>query len=146
MPSGVSAVAVVAYKNGSSGLAIALEDVSDSQMTWDTDFGKEIASPSCKAWNESEKAVTGGSWLLPSKGDWENMFKATSGSTTNYTDLNTAITAAGGKALHDVYWTSTGEDGGYGENVYSVLLEVAGARFEGVDIESLRYVRACLSF
>ena len=146
MPSGVSAVAVVAYKNGSSGLAIALEDVSDSQMTWCDDFGKEIASPSCKAWNESEKAVTGGSWRLPSRGDWENMFEATSGSTTNYTYLNAAITAAGGKALHDVYWTSTEEDPGYGETVYSVFLEVGGARFADVDIESLSYVRACLSF
>ena len=152
MPSGVSAVAVVAYKNGSSGLAIALEDVSDSQMTWCDDFGKGIASPSCEAWNESEKAVTGGSWRLPSKGDWENMFKATSGSTTNYTDLNDAITAAGGKAMHDVdsynmYWTSTEEDPGYGENVYSVFLEVDGARFGGVDpAEYFSYVRACLSF
>lgn len=149
MPSGVSAVAVVAYKNGDNGLAIALEDVNDNTLSWDDSGlynGIYTANKLCGAWNESEKAVTGGSWLLPSKGDWENMFKATSGSTTNYTDLNTAITAAGGKALHDVYWTSTGEDGGYGENVYSVLLEVAGARFEGVDIESLRYVRACLSF
>ena len=152
MPSGVSAVAVVAYKNGSSGLAIALEDVSDSQMTWCNKFGKEIASPSCKAWNESEKAVTGGSWRLPSKGDWENMFKATSGSTTNYTDLNAAITAAGGKALHDVdsynmYWTSTEVDPGYGTAVYSVFLEVDGAKFVGVEPEYYSsYVRACLSF
>ena len=152
MPSGVSAVAVVAYKNGSSGLAIALEDVSDSQMTWCNDFGKGIASPSCEAWNKSEKAVTGGSWRLPSKGDWENMFKATSGSTTNYKDLNAAITAAGGKALHDVvnynmYWTSEEVDPGYGDTVYSVFLEVDGAEFVGVyPDEYFSYVRACLSF
>ena len=152
MPSGVSAVAVVAYKNGSSGLAIALEDVSDSQMTWCNYSGKEIARLSCEAWNESEKAVTGGSWLLPSKGDWENMFKATSGSTTNYTNLNAAITAAGGKALHDVdsdnmYWTSTEVDPGYGITVYSVFLEEEGAKFVGVDPENYySYVRACLSF
>ena len=152
MPSGVSAVAVVAYKNGDNGLAIALEDVSDSQMTWCNDFGKEIASPSCEAWNESEKAVTGGSWRLPSKGDWENMFKATSGSTTNYTNLNAAITAAGGKALHDddsynMYWTSTEEDPGYGTAVYSVFLEEEGAKFVGVEPEYYySYVRACLSF
>lgn len=154
MPSGVSAVAVVAYKNGSSGLAIALEDVSDSQMTWGDDYGHGIASPSCEAWNgnESEKAVTGGSWHLPSKGDWENMFKATSGSTTNYTDLNAAITDAGGKALHDVdsdnmYWTSTEVDPGYGENVYSVFLKVDGAEFVGkLPNKYFSYVRACLSF
>lgn len=147
MPSGVSAVAVVAYKNGSSGLAIALEDVSDSQMTWCNYLGKGIASPSCEAWNKSEKAVTGRSWRLPSKGDWENMFKATSGSTTNYKDLNAAITAAGGKALHDVYWTSEEEDPGYGDTVYSVFLEVDGAKFVGVyPDEYFSYVRACLSF
>lgn len=154
MPSGVSAVAVVAYKNGSSGLAIALEDVSDNTLSWDDTGlynGIYTANELCGAWNESEKAVTGGSWLLPSKGDWENMFKATSGSTTNYTDLNAAITAAGGKALHDVdsnnmYWTSTEEDPGYGINVYSVFLEVGGAKFVGVDSEYLSYVRACLSF
>ena len=110
------------------------------------DFGKEIASPSCEAWNESEKAVTGGSWILPSKGDWENMFKATSGSTTNYTNLNAAITAAGGKALHDVYWTSTEKDPGYGTAVYSVFLEVDGAKFVGVEPVNFSYVRACLSF
>ena len=152
MPSGVSAVAVVAYKNGSSGLAIALEDVSDSQMTWCDRRSKEIARLSCEAWNESEKAVTGGSWRLPSKGDWENMFKATSGSTTDYTDLNAAITAAGGKALHDVdsdnmYWTSTEDDPGYGTAVYSVFLEVNGAKFVKVEPEYYSsYVRACLSF
>lgn len=147
MPSGVSAVAVVAYKNGSSGLAIALEDVSDSQMTWCDDLGHGIASPSCEAWNESEKAVTGGSWLLPSKGDWENMFKATSGSTTNYTDLNAAITAAGGKALHDVYWTSTEVDLGSGDTVYSVFLGEDGAEFVGkLPDVYFSYVRACLSF
>lgn len=152
MPSGVSAVAVVAYKNGYSGLAIALEDVSDSKMTWCDRNSKEIARLSCEAWNESEKAVTGGSWLLPSSGDWENMFKATSGSTTNYTDLNAAITAAGGKALHDVdsdnmYWTSTEDDPGYGTAVYSVFLEVDGAKFGKVEPEYYSsYVRACLSF
>ena len=152
MPSGVTAVAVVAYKNGEHGLGIALEDVSDSQMTWCHDFGKEIASPSCEAWNKSEKAVTGGSWLLPSKGDWENMFNATSGSTTNFTDLNAAITAAGGKALHDddsdnMYWTSTEPDPGYGDTVYSVFLEVDGAKFVGVLPDKyFSYVRACLSF
>lgn len=147
MPSGVSAVAVVAYKNGSSGLAIALEDVSDSQMTWCDDLGHGIASPSCEAWNESEKAVTGGSWHLPSKGDWENMFKATSGSTTNYTYLNAAITAAGGKALHDVYWTSTEVVPGSGDTVYSVFLEVNGAEFVGKwPDEYFSYFRACLSF
>lgn len=149
MPSGVSAVAVVAYKNGDNGLAIALEDVNDNTLSWDDTGlynGIYTANELCGAWNESEKAVTGGSWLLPSKGDWENMFKATSGSTTNYTDLNAAITAAGGKALHDVYWTSTEEDPGYGINVYSVFLEVGGAKFVGVDSESLSYVRACLSF
>lgn len=149
MPSGVTAVAVVAYKNGEHGLGIALEDVNDNTLSWDDSGlynGIYTANQLCGAWNGSEKAVKGGSWLLPSRGDWENMFKDTSGSTTNYTYLNAAITAAGGKALHDVYWTSTGEDGGYGEKVYSVLLEVDGARFEGVDIESLRYVRACLSF
>jgi hypothetical protein len=152
MPSGVSAVAVVAYKNGSSGLAIALEDVSDSKMNWCDAFGKEIARPSCKAWNESEKAVTGGSWRLPSNGDWENMFNATSGSTTNYTYLNAAITAAGGKALHDddsdnMYWTSTEDEPGYGTAVYSVFLEVDGAKFGKVEPEYYSsYVRACLSF
>jgi hypothetical protein len=80
------------------------------------------------------------------------MFKATSGSTTNYTYLNAAITAAGGKALHDVdsdnmYWTSTEVDPGYGTAVYSVFLESDGAKFVGVEPEYYSsYVRACLSF
>ena len=64
MPKGVTAVAMVAYKNGSNGLAIQLN-----------------SSPSKKSWSDAN-AYTGyptisgnvGTWRLPSEEDWINMF------------------------------------------------------------------------
>ncbi len=64
MPKGVTAVAMVAYKNGSNGLAIQLNS-SPSKMYW-----------------SNANAYTGyptisgnvGTWRLPSQEDWINMF------------------------------------------------------------------------
>ena len=76
LPSGVTAVAMVTYVGNASdcshGLAIALEDVSSNKLTWDnsgSDHGSKTAAAWCSAWNTS-KAVTGGTWRLPSIKDF----------------------------------------------------------------------------
>ena len=64
MPKGVTAVAMVAYKNGSNGLAIQLNS-SPSEMSW-SDANAYTGYPT----------ISGnvGSWRLPSDEDWINMF------------------------------------------------------------------------
>lgn len=64
MPKGVTAVAMVAYKNGSNGLAIQLNS-SPSKMYW-SNANAYTGYP----------AISGnvGSWRLPSDEDWINMF------------------------------------------------------------------------
>ena len=64
MPSGVTAVAMVAYKSGSNGLAIQLNS-SPSKMSW-SDANAYTGYPT----------ISGnvGTWRLPSHEDWINMF------------------------------------------------------------------------
>ena len=96
LPKGVTVVAVVAYKNGTGGLAIALSD--EGAMNWST------AKSTC----ESKTGVGTYSWCLPSQNLWKAMFKANGGSDSSYSGLNTAITTAGGTALQSgLYWSSS---------------------------------------
>ena len=64
LPEGVTAVAMVAYKNGSNGLAIQLNS-SPSKMSW-SDANAYTEYPT----------ISGnvGTWRLPSDEDWINMF------------------------------------------------------------------------
>ena len=99
VPSGVDKVAMIAYVNGSNGLAIALAD--EGEMNWST------AIETCAA---HTPAFTGGTWKLPTKDEWNQMFIANGGSEESYTGLNTAITTAGGTAFQDgtvYYWSSS---------------------------------------
>ena len=97
LPKNVTAVAMVAYKNGTGGLAIALSD--EGSMNWST------AKSTC----ESKTAISGATWRLPSKNQWEQIFSANGGNSNSYTGLNTAIDNAGGTALvaGNVYWTTS---------------------------------------
>ena len=63
LPTGVTAVAMVAYKSGSNGLAIQLNS-DPEKMNW----------ADAKTNAEGLTAVSGGTWRLPSKDDWQNMF------------------------------------------------------------------------
>lgn len=63
LPTGVTAVAMVAYKSDSHGLAIQLNS-SPSKMSWSN----------AKTYAEGLTEVPGGSWRLPSDEDWINMF------------------------------------------------------------------------
>ena len=135
----VTAAGMVAYKSGSNGLVIALADES-SEMNWNTANGASGAAA-------HNRTVTGQTWKLPSKAEWELMFSA------NDTGLNTAITAAGGTALalqnsqnDNYYWSSTEFDSG--KAAYLVELFSGGSANWTYGSESSlnKRVRACFAF
>ena len=108
LPSGVTAVAMVAYKSGSKGLAIQLNS-DPEKMNW---------SAACSY--SSYPSITGnpGTWRLPSKDDWQNMFVgcAVSGDATVPDANNEMNPIAGFKAKiaatgitwkSSNYWSST---------------------------------------
>ena len=108
LPTGVTAVAMVAYKSGSNGLAIQL-NANPASMGW---------SAACSY--SSYPSITGnpGTWRLPSKDDWQNMFVgcAVSGDAT-VPDANNEmnpiagfkekIGATGITWKYATYWSST---------------------------------------
>jgi len=107
LPTGVTAVAMVAYKSGSHGLAIQLND-DPVKMIW----------ADAKTNAEGLTAVSGGTWRLPSKDDWQNMFVgcAVSGDATVPDANNEMSPIAGFKAKiaatgitwkSSNYWSST---------------------------------------
>ena len=65
LPSGVTAVAMVAYKNGSNGLAVALNYSNDTMA-----FGN------VQTYLNNLTTISGGSWILASKDQWVNMLVA----------------------------------------------------------------------
>ena len=146
LPTGVTAVAMVAYVGTASdcahGLAIALADESGKK-----NYGAAGTACSGKA------AVTGGTWRLPSIKDWQYMFIGcgASGSynadlsSMSYSGLASKLTTAQGDALQaDYYWSSTEYEPGYGAS--SVRFVGSNAEFID-DTEDEEYrVRACLAF
>ena len=115
LPTGVTAVAMIAYVSGSNGLAIALSDESTT-MNWSTATTTAAAHT---------PVFTNGTWKLPSQDEWKNMFKAFGGNESSYSGLQTAITNAGGTALqHDKnYWSST-ENANYTEQVLCMFIDM----------------------
>ena len=99
-----TAAGMIAYVSGiGQGLAIALADEA-GMMNWNTAITTAAAHT---------PAVTGYSWKLPTKEEWNLMFSANGGSEGSYTGLNTALAAAGGdgsKLQDDIYWSSTPYD------------------------------------
>ena len=101
VPSGVTAVAMVAYveRNASNkvqGLAIALHDESEAMTQWD-------------ALQVQPTTVDGTTWTLPSREQWANMLKGCGGKETatnqyNITGLNSKLARVGTK-LNGDYWT-----------------------------------------
>ena len=131
-----TAAGMIAYVSGiGQGLAIALADESGS-MNWNT------AKSTC----EGKTAVTGYSWKLPTKEEWNQMFSANGGSEGSYTVLNTALAAAGGdgsKLQDDIYWSSTPYDE---VNAWRVHLD-EGTTYWNTLLKSVNnQVRACLAF
>ena len=138
LPSGVDAVAMIAYVSGSHGLAIALSNEmskDEDAMDWTTATTTAAAHT---------PAFAGCTWRLPSKDDWENMFYVNSG----YSGLNDKLRTAGGDSsmLQEMtnYWSST-EKNGY-EAYYMNFESYFGANYYIADKTSWRYVRAVLAF
>ena len=98
LPDGVRAVALVAYKNGSNGLALAMQD--EGWLQWDA------AVETCNFRNTS-MPITGATWQLPSKEQWETMFAAAD----SFTALLNSFSAVDGTNMQSVgfvgYWSST---------------------------------------
>ena len=145
LPSGVTAVAMIAYVGTASdcahGLAIALADESGTK-----DYG--AAGPACSG----KAAVTGGTWRLPSIKDWQYMFigcgasgsYSASPSSMSYSGLASKLTTAQGDALQsDFYWSSTAIDD---YCAWSVRFDSNPALFCEDDRSEEYPVRACLAF
>ena len=162
-------VAMIAYVGTESdcthGLAIALEDVSDNTLTWEstgTNNNNKTAAEWCSAWNTSSKAVTGYTWRLPSQKDWQYMFIGCGSGESyanpsdwgerDYSYLATKLGSVSGTALHgnnDFYWSSTTKDSGQGawmfmfKNTNNIAYFVPEVVSQGL---AYHYVRACLNF
>lgn len=136
---GVTAAGMVAYKNGSNGLVIALADEANT-MNWSTATGASGAAA-------HTPVVTGGTWKLPSKAEWNQMFGADAEEDiANYMSLNDALAAAGGTAFQEggYYWSSTL----YEEGVPRYVELDCGSAYwsNNGDEDEDRLVRACLAF
>ena len=160
---GTSGVAMIAYLGNASdcanGLAIALEDVSSNTLSYNNNGSYnegKTAAEWCSEWNTS-KAVTGGTWRLPSTKDWQHMFLGcgASGSYSDspydlgqgmsYKELKTKLNDAGGTALKtDSYWTST--EYVSGNSPWYVFFTTRHATFYLGKVRHSYYVRACLAF
>ena len=136
LPAGVTAVAMIAYMSGSNGLAITLADES-GDINW------YIATSTAAAHSPE---FSGGTWKLPSREDWKNMFKTYGGNDSNYGGLNTAITGAGGTGLldHKGYWTSTEKS--YAKSYCLNTVDNRNINFFESMNSNRRYVRVCLEF
>ncbi|WP_284438410.1 hypothetical protein [Prevotella communis] len=136
LPTGVTAVAMVAYKSATAGSSLAIALADEGKLNWAT------AKSTC----EGKTAIGGNSWKLPSQDDWKQMFSANGGNEGSYSGLNSAITTAGGTVLPENgdYWSSTPNGESY---TWDVFLSGGATYWYGdtyVD-DDLR-VRACFAF
>lgn len=148
LPTGVTAVAIVAYVGSETdevapknhGLAIALSDEA-SKMNWNqamSETGAAAHTPS----------ITGYSWKLPSRENWENMFNANGGNAESHTGLDAALTSVGGYVLlqGQEYWSSTRVTGTYDRVTIYINSTGAATASQRTDISGVPYVRACFAF
>ena len=138
LPSGVTAVAMVAYKSATAGSSLAIALADEGYMYWAT------AKSTC----QGKTAIGGYSWKLPSKDEWNQMFGAdVNADNANYTNLNTALATAGGDSSKlpkgPYYWSSSE----YFEDLaWLVNLRGDGAYWDYCGKFSDQRVRACLAF
>ena len=152
LPTDVTAAGMVAYKNGSNGLVIALTDVGDNTCwAYQTAGVASSHEPKVKVYSlkqSSEEEVKYYSWKVASRDEWKQIFDANGGNNEYYTGLNTAIGNAGGSTMqkHN-YWTSY-RDPSDGTYCYLSLLESGKVLYDWCysDGYHLFYVRTCFSF
>lgn len=127
LPSGVTAVAMICYVSGSHGLALALTD--EGYMDYST------AQTTCAA---HTPAITGGTWKLATKDEWDKMISA-AGSTT---DLRNGFSSVGVTNMEtDVYWASTEYN-----SSYAYYYDFYGDYWSVAPKGNGFCVRACLAF
>lgn len=107
-------VAMIAYLGSETdhatykhGLALALSDVSANRLSWNNTHANnasKTAAEWCSDWNTT-KTITGGTWMLPSKDQWNNMITAAGG----YGALRYGFSDITGASdlQSDYYWSST---------------------------------------
>lgn len=126
------------------GLALALAD--ESKSAW------EDAKTACSNKNTS-LAVTGASWMLPSKEQWETM--GAIHRTSTYVDLRDSFESVGGSNMQkDAYWSSTVYSTDFAWVYYFMdmvdddhsSMYAAGVWGQGQKSYSDIQVRACLAF
>ncbi len=111
LPTGVKAEAVVTYKSGSNGFALAIVDYPNKG-------DHDAASGTYLTQWRSAHPVSGCTWVLPTREQWENTYNGCAGTapTAIYPDtgnegnmgnLNTYLTGADGTAMNDNHWTNT---------------------------------------
>ena len=130
---GKTAVAMIAYLDteNNKGLALALADESD-WMAWST------AISTCSA---KTPTVTGGTWKLATKDEWDLMISAAG----SYNALHDGFSSVGGTNMQwsstYYYWSSTEYDSGRAWNY-----NFSGGSWYSDLKENCNYVRACLAF
>ena len=144
LPKGVKAEALVCYADGDHGLALAMADVKNEKMSWDNDRGAndgKTAAEWCTGWNTSHP-ITGATWLLASKTQWDNMISAAGGAS----NLSNAFSAVGGTNLQAwSYWSSTPNHGGTAAWFYYFPSSSWQWTYLNQDYTG-RYIRACLEW
>ncbi len=130
---GKTAVAMIAYLDteNNKGLALALADESD-WMAWST------AISTCSA---KTPTVTGGTWKLATKDEWDLMISAAGSSNA----LHDGFSSVGGTNMQwsstYYYWSSTEYDSDRAWNY-----NFSGGSWYSDLKENCNYVRACLAF
>ena len=114
-------VAMIAYLGSSTGvagythgLALALSDVSANKLSWDNTYANNAGNTAaewCSDWNTT-KTITGGTWMLPSKDQWNKMINACKnvlGNKNDYRDLRDGFNGISGASnlQSAYYWSST---------------------------------------
>ena len=135
VPTGKTAAAMIAYidTENNYGLALALSD--EGSMTWSD------AKTAC----EGKSAVAGGTWVLPSKEQWEAMGAKESNS-TSATALRDGFSSVGGTNMQSgAYWSSTANSTD-ANKAYRYYFTTGFYWENNVNKTVNNYVRACLTF
>ncbi len=145
LPSGVTAVAMVAYKGASAGSSLAIALTGEGSMNWST------AKSTC----EGKDPIGGNSWRLPSIKDWQYMIIGCEGSGSycdpyvgmdwRYVGLRDNLSAAGGTALKSV-WSSTESEDDPDMPAWRLNFQGSYVYFFVGSKDDTNDVRACLAF
>ena len=135
VPTGKTAAAMIAYidMENKNGLALALSD--EGSMTW------SAAITAC----EGKSAVAGGTWVLPSKEQWEKMGALESGADAAKA-LRDGFSSVGGTNMQSgAYWSSTANNND-ANKAWRYNFTTGFYWENNVNKTVNNYVRACLTF